>query len=292
MRIACLVPSATDLVASLGLADQICGISHECDHPEVSGRTVVTRARVAAAPAVAPEDVDAEVRATLAAGESLYVADQAALAELRPDWVIGQSVCDVCAVTPDEARRALPDDAELLTLSGTSFEGLAADLRALGGALARPERATARLEAVEAALSALPPVSGEPTVIALEWSAPPFLGGHWVPELVQRAGGRHLLAAPGTASKTTSFDAIAEARPDHIVFMPCGYDLAAAHAEAVASAPLRRAARSAGAQLWATDANRLFSRLTPDAVVQGARTLSAILRADAPEPSVARPVPV
>lgn len=145
---------------------------------------------------------------------------------------------------------------------------------------------------VDAAFGSPPALEPVPTVVALEWSDPPFLGGHWVPELVARAGGRHLISEPGAPSRTTTYEAIADAQPTHVVFMPCGYDLTAAAREARACAPMMAMVRASGAELWATDANRLFSRLTPNAVVDGVRALSAILRGEAVDPGAAQRIDV
>lgn len=276
VRIASLVPSATDLVCSLGMADALVGVSHECDHPAAAGRPVVTRSAVGAAPTVAPAEVDRQVTVAVAAGESLYIADRSLLHDLRPDIVMGQAICDVCAVSPDVAAAALPPGAVLLSLTATSIGGLNEDLSRLGDALGRAASAKQVVADINSALGKLPRVSGT-TVVTLEWSAPPFLGGHWVPELVEWLGARHLLSRPGQASRRTSWSDIRAAAPEVVVFMPCGYDLEQSAAEANATSQLL----ALDAAVWATDATHLYSRCTPDAIRRGAATLAGILTGEA-----------
>lgn len=279
MRIASLVPSGTDIVASLGLGDRLVGISHECDHPAAAGLPVLTRSRVPSAPDRAPAEVDAAVSAAMADGAALYVTDRERLAELAPDLVLTQDICDVCAVRGRDARDALPEGATLVTLSATSVATLADDLRAVGRAAGiDPEPAIGRWRA---AVDAVEPAEGRPRVLSLEWSDPPFLGGHWVPELVERAGGVNVLAEAGTASRRATPDELAEAAIDVTLFLPCGYDLAAATEEA-------RSLPEELAPLWACDANRLFSRCTPDSLLGGLRSIAAILRGTPVDPADAR----
>lgn len=281
MRIASLVPSGTDLVAYLGLADHLVGVSHECDHPSAAGLPVLTESRVPSAPDQSAAAVDAAVSAAMADGGPLYVTDRARLAELAPDLVVTQDICDVCALRDRDAQAALPEGARLITLSATSIESLADDLRAVGSAAGVDGEGAARtfLEAIDAIE---PAVGGH--VLTLEWSDPPFLGGHWVPELVERAGGRNVLAEAGAASRRVDPGVLAEAEADVTLFLPCGYDLAAASEEAESlSAHLP-------APLWACDANRLFSRCTPDALLGGLALIAAILRGDPVDPADARRV--
>jgi len=291
-QIATLVPSATDLVVALGYGDHLVGVSHECDHPSAAALPVVTRSSIPAAgtsDGADPGLVDDAVSAALAAGESLYVADRPLLAELAPDLVVGQEVCDVCAVSGPVARAALPEGAELLTLTATSTSTLLDDVRELASALddvAAGERVaaaiTAGLDAVRAVVADRP----RPRVLTLEWLDPAFLGGHWVPELVEIAGGRHVLTGVGAPSRRATWDEIAEADPDILVLLPCGYDLATTEAQSrtmLARPELRDLRCVATDQVWLTDANRLFSRCTTN-VVDAARTLAGILHPDALPP--------
>ncbi|WP_434425623.1 ABC transporter substrate-binding protein [Nannocystis pusilla] len=282
-RIACLVPAATDLAADLGL--DIVGVSHECDHPIARGLPVLTRSRIAAMHprGPGPAEIDLQVSAAVAAGEPLYTVDRAALARLAPDIVLSQAICNVCAARADSCD--LPPGASLVELAATSLSGLADDVRAVAAAAGVPERGEACLADIAANLAALVRPLDRPRTLALEWGDPPFLGGHWVPELVALAGGAHLLSGTGQPSRRASWAEIAAADPDLVVFMPCGYDLAAAAAEAEAlcrSSPLGRIRCVRAGQLWAVDAVRLFSRCTPRSVTHGAAVLAALLRGDEP----------
>lgn len=288
MRIASLIPSGTDIVAALGLGDRLVGVSHECDHPVAAGLPTLTASRIAAGGrpgSPPPAEIDRQVTDAVRAGDSLYVADRERLAELRPDVVLSQDVCDVCAVAGRQAAEGLPPGAELVMLRATSLAGLSADLRRVGAAVGEPERAEKAVGAIQGTVGRVGErVAGAepPRVLALEWSDPPFLGGHWVPELVALAGGTHVLSGPGAPSRRASWSQIAAADPDVVVAMPCGYGLEAALAETTALAATPPAAdlrAVAEGRCWATDATRLFSRCTPN-VVTALTVLAAILHPD------------
>jgi len=292
MRIATLVPSATDLVVELGLAHALVGVSHECDHPAVAHLPEVTSSSIPAAGSVDgadPAEVDDAVTRVLAEGYALYVTDQALLAELAPDLVVGQNICDVCAVAGPVARAALPDGAELVTLAAMSTSGLCDDIRRLAAAADvddAGERLVRRVDGGLAAVQAMVTGQPRPRVLALEWLDPAFLGGHWVPELVELAGGEHLLSRPGEASRRAGWDEVAAADPDVLVALPCGYSLEAARREvpALLARPELASLRCVQAgDVWVTDASRLFSRCTAN-VVQAAKVLAGILHPDVCEP--------
>lgn len=282
-RIACLVPAATDLAASLGL--HVVGVSHECDHPIARGLPVLTRSRITPMQpdGPGPAEIDLQVSAAVAAGEALYTVDREALARLAPDIVLSQAICDVCAARAD--RCDLPPGARLLELGATSLTGLADDIRAVAEAAGVVERGEACLAEIAAHHAALVRPLERPRTLTLEWGDPPFLGGHWVPELVALGGGEHLLSRTGEPSRRATWDEIAAADPDVLVFLPCGYALSAAVAEAEllrARLPLREMRCVRDEQLWAADAVNLFSRCTPQSVIRGAALLAALLRGDEP----------
>lgn len=287
--VATMVPSATDLVVALGAADRIVGISHECDHPAVAGRPVLTRSALASAPepgmaATDPVALDAEVSAARAADAPLYMTDREALHRLAPAVVVAQDVCDVCAVTGDQVACEVPPGTEVVRLGAVDLAGLDADLRtvgaALGGeALPRAEDAVAAIARDLEEVRGLVDGRARPRVLLLEWGDPPFIAGHWLPELLDAAGGVDVLARPGDASRRITWAEAASADPDVIVFLPCGYNLAGAVAEGevlLARPEVAGLRAVATGQVWATDATRLFSRCTP-VVRTAARVLAAIL---------------
>ena len=289
LRIVSLLPSGTDIIAALGLEGQLVGVSHACDHPIAQGKPVLTSLRLEATVAD-PAAIDRVVSEASQAGESLYALDPFQLKALRPDVVISQDLCGVCAVDGREIARAVPGMARLVMLSANSLEGLYADLQRVGEATGTvcwsqeaADELRSRLAVVERQVAGL----ARPRVLALEWSDPPYLGGHWVPELITLAGGENVLAEPRVESRRASWEAIAEADPDVIVFMPCGYTLpeAVAEAQRTLDEPEVRALRAVReGRVWATHATALFSRLTPKAAV-AAETLAAILHPEAlPEP--------
>ena len=289
MRIASLIPSGTDLVATLGLSDQIVGVSHECDHPDVAGLPVLTSSVIPApteeGPSLPAAEIDHIVSSSVAAGESLYRTDRQLLNALAPDVIVSQDVCDVCAVNATSALEAmcdLPDGAELVMLTATSVSGLYDDLAALGRALKVDDVANAVIadlrEQIGMFYTAGRRRAQKARVLTLEWSDPPFLGGHWVPELVEITGAQHVITRPGEPSRRSTWDEITAADPDVIVFCPCGYNLHQASTEALR---LGRRPEVAGlravatGQFYAVDANRLLSRCTTN-VIDAIRVFAAL----------------
>jgi len=283
LRIASLIPSGTDITAFLGLERQLVGVSHCCDHPAVAHLPVLTHSRIPSHHQASALEVDRAVSSAVSSGESLYLTHRDLLEQLAPDVVLSQDVCDVCAVSADQVSCDLPKGARLVMLSATSLAGLWNDLEQVGRATGTLERAREavhelrnRLEVVRARVQG----KARPRVLALEWSDPPFLGGHWVPELIGLAGGDHVLSGPGEASRRSSWAEIAAADPDVIMFMPCGYTLCDAETEA--QALLERCTEFAHlravreGRLWITDATRLFSRCTPVSV-RATEVLAGIL---------------
>ncbi len=285
MRVVSLVPSATDLVASLGAADQLVGISHECDHVAAADLPVVTRTRIPSAGkagGASPREVEDAVQRALTEGRALYVTDLSLLESLRPDVVLAQDICDVCAVSADACP--LPFGSSLVRLSGSTLAGLEEDLERVAAALgvaSAPARSGMhkRLERIRAMTHAEPRT--RPRVVALEWSDPPYLGGHWVPELIELAGGEDVLAQPGEHSRRVEWAEILAAKPDVVVHMPCGYDLE----HTVADARAEVLPRLPNCEVWATDADKLFSRCTPVSVGAGAEVLAGILHPETRGPN-------
>ena len=282
-RIASLVPSATEIVAALGLADNIVARSHECDWPaEVARAPACTRARIdASKPSGA---IHEEVGKLLAAALSLYDLDTDILRAAKPSHIVTQDQCDVCAVGLPEVEAAaaqfLEAPVEIVSLAPMRLGDVWDDIARVGIALgvhAAPvrERLQARVAAIAARAKALPPKR----VITVEWSDPPMTAGNWVPELVTLAGGIDTLGADGGHSPRITVKAVAAADPDAIVLMPCGYDLprTVEDGRALLADPAWSALRAARAgAVYATDGNAYFNRPGPR-LVESLEILAEIL---------------
>jgi iron complex transport system substrate-binding protein len=232
LRIVSLLPSATEILYAVGAGDEIVGVTHECDYPNAArAKPRLTRSALPAG--ARASDIDRHVRASLHAGSSLYALDAALLEELKPDLVVTQELCPVCAVSYDivcDATRRLRGDPRLVSLEPSSLEDVYATIASVGELVGRADVAAgvvAGLRAREAALRNVTSALHRPSVLVLEWTDPPMSGGHWTPGLVEIAGGRSLLAHPGADSQRLDWDAISAADPDVIIVVPCGFDLAA-----------------------------------------------------------------
>ena len=295
MRIVSLIPSGTDFVAALGLNDCLVGVSHECDHPVSQGLPALTSSIIPSG--LAPAEIDLCVGEALQHPDtngSLYRTDRALLRDLKPDLVLTQEICDVCAVSAASVMCDLPPGARVLTLSATDFNGLWSDLRAVASAAdccAEDLIASlqARLDAVECAVAG----RMRPRVLTLEWTDPPFVGGHWVPEIVERAGGIDVLGRTGELSRRASWDEISGRDPDVVLLLPCGYGLqeVALQGRDLLERPEYSRLRAVwDGNVWVTDATRLFSRCTPDSI-RAVEVVAGILHPEAwPAPSVSEAI--
>ena len=278
-----LLPSATEWVFALGLDADLRGVTFECDEPADAaiGRDVVVhglQTTDSKGHPLAPAAVDALVRDRLAAGEPLYTLDTGALARIGPDVVLTQDLCAVCALPADAAREAcelVGNPAQLVTLDPHTLSEVLDGATAVAGACGKPARGERlrarlrqRLDAVTVGVRGLP----RPRVLVLEWTDPPFVAGHWVPELVTAAGGEPLLAAPGARSTTTTWDeaARAAAGADAVLVAPCGYGLDDAARQA--ATVLHRL--PVAPAVWAVDAGAVVTRPGPR-VVDGVEALAA-----------------
>jgi iron complex transport system substrate-binding protein len=281
MRIASLVPSSTEMLFALGLGDRLVAVTHECDYPrEAAGLPHLTRSVVPEG--LSAPEIDRAVRERTGAGLALYELDEPRLAELEPDLIVTQAVCAVCAVSYDDVVAAagrLPSRPRVISLDPSTLDEVLADVprlaeaagaAAAGGALA--EQATERIEAVRRAVAGAP----QPRVAAIEWLDPLYVGGHWVPEMVELAGGADVLGAAGEKSRTIGWEELEAARPDVVVSMPCGYGTARAAEETLAARD--RLAR-AGGRVVAVDASSYFSRPGPR-LVDGVELLAHLLHPD------------
>ena len=280
MRILSLLPSATEIVFALGLEDHLVGVTDECDWPP-QARTVQVVSRSALPPVAEPAEIDRLVSASVGGGQPLYRLDTQAIGELRPDLVLAQDLCAVCAVPSGQVNQALDVlgcQAEVISLDPSSLDEVLDGVLQVGkaaGAEQRAEEVVAGLRNRLARVHAAVEGSERPRVFALEWGDPPFNGGHWVPEMLQLAGSEPVLACPGAPSVRVTWAQIAAVAPQVVVFMPCGYDLQAAVEEASRSL-LGRAELAGVEAIVAVDASAYCSRPGPR-LVDGVEILAAAL---------------
>jgi iron complex transport system substrate-binding protein len=294
VRIASLVPSATELLFALGLGDRVVAVTHECDHPPgVEQLPHLTRS-------VIPEglpaaEIDAAVRARTARGESLYELDEETLGELEVDLIVTQAVCEVCAVSFDDVSAVagrLPTRPRVVSLDPSTLGEVLADVPRLADAAGAHEAgellardAADRIAAVERAVDG----AGRPRVAALEWLDPLYVGGHWVPQMIELAGGEDVLGLPGERSRTAEWAELEAAAPELVVSMPCGL-----YAEQAAAETVRFRDRLAvlGARVVAVDAAAYFSRPGPR-LVDGIELLGHVLHPErVPAPPSRRSIEV
>ncbi len=290
MRIVSLVPSATEILFALGAGDEVIAVTHECDHPpEAQELPAATHDRLPAD--LGPAEIDAAVRERTAAGESIYGLDEELLAELEPDLIVTQALCEVCAVSFDDVTslaRRLDPQPEVVALDPHTLGEVLGDV----GTLARATgRATAGAALAEAAAVRIDRVreavqdAERPGVAALEWLDPVYAAGHWVPQLIEYAGGIDVLGLAGEPSEPRTWEEVAAAAPDVVVLMPCGYGAGRALAEAEAFAG--RLAALGAREIAAVDAAAYFSRPGPR-LVDGLEVLGHLLHPGlVPEPEAA-----
>ena len=231
MRLVSLRPSTTEIVYSLGLGEDLVGVTFECDEPPAarSEKTIVVGGRDTRG--MTAREIDSYVRAQLAAGADLYTLHARALADLRPDLILTQDLCRVCALPSgrvEDALGYLGCQADVLSLDPHSLDEVLDSILAVGERTGVPERATRLVGELRARLArTAAAVAGRrrPQVAVIEWVDPPFTAGHWIPDLVSAAGGEPVAARPGAPSVPVSWAGIAAAAPELIIVAPCGYHL-------------------------------------------------------------------
>ena len=233
MRIVSLLPSATEILFAIGAGDAVVGVTHECDFPPQARERAVLTSSLLPSDAAGAAAIDRHVRTSVHSGSSLYALDAQRLAQLEPDLIVTQELCAVCAVSYEIVERAakrLRGDPRVVSLEPSSLEDVYATIAFLGELCERRNGAAALLAGLRAREAVLrnTPHAVNPRVLILEWTDPPMSGGHWTPGLVELAGGMPLLAHPGANSQTLTWEGIAQADPDLIVAVPCGFNLARA----------------------------------------------------------------
>ncbi|HEX2359337.1 MAG TPA: ABC transporter substrate-binding protein [Solirubrobacterales bacterium] len=274
------------MLFALGLDDQVVAVTHECDYPpQAASRPHLTRSIVPEG--LAAGQIDAAVREAVGAGRALYELDEVVLRELDVDLIATQAVCEVCAVSSDDVRAVaarLPSRPEVVSLDPGSLDEVLADLPRLGEATGAAEAANAlrarldsRLDAVRERVAGAP----APRVLALEWLDPPFVGGHWIPEMITIAGGADAIGTAGAKSRTAGWEELRAAKPEVVVAMPCGWDSARARQEALGH--WEELADLGAERVIAVDAAASFSRPGPR-LVEGTELLAHLLHPDRVEP--------
>ncbi len=279
VRIVSLLPSTTEILFGIGAGDEVVGVTLECDFPDAArSRRIVSTS--AMPEGLTPREIDDFVARAVARGDDLYRLDADALADLDADLVVTQDLCAVCAVdvsVVDDALAYLGCRADVVTVDPNTIDEVLDSVLLLGERTGHRQQAEvsvrllrSRLEAVQAAVAG----RATPRVLVLEWTDPPYAAGHWIPEMVERAGGVPVLGTTGEKSFRITWEQAAAAAPDVVVCAPCGYQLEASAelAEAVCD-------RFPGLPVWAVDANASFARPGPR-IVDGVETLAAILHPD------------
>jgi iron complex transport system substrate-binding protein len=286
MRIASLVPSATEMLFALGLGGDVVAVTHECDHPPPARELPQLTATVLPEGLSAGE-IDAAVRSVVGAGGALYSLDEELLARLAPDLIVTQAVCDVCAVSFEDVvavAARLPGRPRVVQQDPSTLREVLEDVTRLGEATGIEARAAAvrcgleaRLEAVRAAVAG----ASRPRVLALEWLDPPFVGGHWIPEMIELAGGVDVIGTVGAKSPEVAWERLAGLDPDSVVAMPCGWYLEDSRAQALEH---RERIEALGARrVFAVDAASTYSRPGPR-LVDGTELLAHLLHPDLVDP--------
>jgi len=276
-----LLPSATEIVYALGLGVDLVGVTFECDEPPAAHaeKEVVVGGRDTSG--MTPAEIDTYVRDQLASGEDLYTLHADALARLRPDLILTQDLCRVCALPSGHVSEALDHlgcRADVLSLDPYTLDEVLGTILAVGERTGTADRASRVVAGLRDRLARVAErVAGRPRprVAVVEWVDPPFAAGHWIPDLVSAAGGESVAARGGRRSEELTWTEIAAAEPDLVLVSPCGYHLAGAVAQAaVVTAALP------GVAVWAIDGDSLVVRPGPR-LVDGVEAIAAILHPDA-----------
>ena len=279
MRIVSLIPSATETLFALGLGSDVVAVTHECDYPPAA-RELPKITRDALPEGLNAREIDSAVKERTLAGESIYELDDELLRDLRPDLIVTQELCAVCAVSYDEVRavaKEIESRPRVVSLDPHTVGEVLGDVRTLAQLTDRKDEAvdlirdaSARIDRVRLAVRG----ARRPRVAALEWLDPPFTAGHWTPQLIEYAGGEDALGFAGENSEETTWQMVEAAQPDVVIVMPCGFDAEIAHREAEMHRD--ELARAGAGEVVAVDAAAYFSRPGPR-IIDGLELLAHIL---------------
>jgi iron complex transport system substrate-binding protein len=284
-----LLPSATEILFAIGAGPQVIGITHECDHPPEAQR--LPRVTTSALPTegAAPEVIDRHIRRAVHEGSSIYTLDEPSLRALAPDLVVTQELCDVCAVAyreVEQAVRRVGGDISVLSLEPENLDAICSTIVALGnvtGHRRAAELVAGSMSERIAVVAAMAPPDPRPVVVCIEWTDPLMAGGHWVPQMVELAGGRDALGRHGEPSREVTWDEVLAAEPDVMVLMPCGFGLEhtleVSH-EVTARPGFERLPCARSGRVVAVDGSSYFNRPGPR-IVTGLEILAVALRASA-----------
>ncbi|MGH2760656.1 MAG: cobalamin-binding protein [Actinomycetota bacterium] len=304
MRIVSLLPSATDIVCSIGMRDALVGRTHECDWPPGVEEIPAVTSDVLATHEMTSEHIHSAIGGAVHSGSSIYGLDGDALERLRPDLIITQELCEVCAVSYEEvahAARMMDADAKIVSLEPHSIDDILEHVLLVGRLTDAHDAAQKVVADARERLDRLRDAtrdSERPSVVCIEWLDPPFAAGHWVPEQVEVAGGNELLGPRGAPSPQVSWETIVDAAPEVLVLMPCGMpiDRTMSEIEVITSRPgWADLPAVRNGRVHVVDASSFFNRPGPR-VVRGAEILFGLLHPDAPEmveppsPSESRPI--
>jgi iron complex transport system substrate-binding protein len=296
MKIASLLPSATEIVFALGLGDDLIGVTDECDYPpDAVTKPVISRSALPQGPRpFGAREIDAAVRQKVTADEPLYVLDRDLIRREQPDVILTQDLCRVCAVPTGQVERALDElgvaDAKVVSLDPNTLDEVIGQIDIVGKLLDRTDDAHALTSLLRSRIARVKEIATRlPTVRAfcLDWSDPPFVAGHWIPEMIEAAAGINLLNGKGEPSKEVAWHEIRVAAPEVVAFMPCGYYLEEAEEEAarfMEQADFADTPAARNGNVFAVDATSFFSRPGPR-IVDGLEILAWAIHPETyPEP--------
>src|SRR5918992_1669333 len=286
MRIASLVPSATEMLFALGLGDDVVAVTHECDYPPAA-RALPRLTRTVVPPGLDAREIDAEVKRLVGDGRALYELDEGALEAAAPELIVTQAVCEVCAVSYEDVTTIaarLSGRPLVVRQDPATLADVLDDVGALGRAAGADGAAAELRSELEARLASVTAaVAGAPRrrTLALEWLDPPYVGGHWVPEMIALAGGEDVGAEPGQKSREASWEELRRLGPEVVLAMPCGFYVEESRAQVVEHSD--RVESLGAGRVFAVDAASSFSRPGPR-LVDGVELLAHLLHPDRVDP--------